>query len=181
MPTPIQEPWLAFLRDVDEALAKAVEVHCLGGFVLSVLWDLPRPTGDVDIVEVRPNAAASELLRIAGDGTALHAKHHLRFDRVTIAEFPEGYEGRLVDITPGGLRRLRLLAMEVHDVVLAKLSRNSPRDRADVEFLAKRGALDPRVLEERFETELQPYLLNPAREELTLRLWLDALLGDERR
>jgi len=69
--------------------------------------------------------------------------------------------------------------MEVHDVTLAKLSRNSPRDRADVEFLAKEGTLDGRLLKERFETELRPYLLNEAREALTLELWLGEFFGAE--
>ncbi len=38
----IAEPWLSFLREVDAALTQPVEVHCLGGFVLSMLWGLPR-------------------------------------------------------------------------------------------------------------------------------------------
>lgn len=172
MTDPIQKPWLSFLRDVDRALQEAVEVHCLGGFVLSVLSGLPRPTGDVDFIEARPRPAGEDLLRIAGEGTALATKHRLHFQRVTVAEYPEGYEGRLIDMTPGGCRKLRLRALEVHDVVLAKLSRNSPRDRADVEFLARQGALDRRLIEERFEVELRPYLLNEAREALTLELWL---------
>ena len=172
MLTRIREPWLSFLRDVDRTLQETVEVHCLGGFVLSVLWGLPRPTGDVDFIEARPRPAGEDLLRIAGDSTALATKHRLHFQHVTVAEYPEGYEGRLIDITPGGFRRLRLKALEVHDLVLAKLSRNSPRDRADVEFLARQGALDRRLVEERFDVELRPYLLNEAREALTLELWL---------
>ena len=63
MPTQIQEPWLSFLRDVDGALRQPLEVHCLGGFVLSVLWGLPRPTGDIDFIEVRPNTSGDELQR----------------------------------------------------------------------------------------------------------------------
>lgn len=35
MPAEIKEPWLPFLRDVDQALKGPVEVHCLGGFVRS--------------------------------------------------------------------------------------------------------------------------------------------------
>jgi hypothetical protein len=181
MPERIQEPWLSFLRDVDQALRQGVEVHCLGGFVLSVLWGLPRPTGDVDFIEVRPSKAGKELVQIAGEGSALAGKHHLRFHRVTIAEYPEDYEKRLVDITPKRLHRLRLKAFEVHDIVLAKLSRNSPRDRADVEFLAKKGVLDRRLLMKRFEAELRPYLLNESREALTLQLWLDEFFGEEGR
>ena len=63
----IPEPWLSFLRDVDSALSRPVEVHCLGGFVLSVLWGLPRPTGDVDFIEIKPSGAVSELREIAGE------------------------------------------------------------------------------------------------------------------
>jgi hypothetical protein len=173
MPTTISEPWLSFLRDVGRALGQPVEVHCLGGFVLSVLWGLSRPTGDVDFIEIEPSDAGDELLGIAGEGTDLAKRHKLQFHRVTISEHPEGYASRLVDITPKGLLRLRLRALEVHDLVLAKLARNSPRDRADVEFLVRKGALDRQCLEDRFEKELRPYLLNEGRETATLELWVE--------
>ncbi len=168
----IREPWLSFLRDVDRDLEQGIEVHCLGGFVLSALWDLPRPTGDIDFIEVRPVRAGNDLLRLAGAGSALAAKHHVHFQRVTIAEYPDGYETRLIDITPRGFRKLKLKALEAHDVVLAKLARNSPRDRADVEFLARKGVITRRHLQERFDAELRPNLLNSSREVLTLELWL---------
>lgn len=177
MPNRIQEPWLSFLRDVDRNLSEAVELHCLGGFVLSVLASLPRPTGDVDFIEVRPGPAGEELLRIAGQGTTLATKYSVHFHRVTIAECPADYESRLIDITPRRLRKLKMMVLEVHDVVLAKLSRNSPRDRADVEFLAKGGILDGRVLKKRFDAELRPYVLNEERALLTLDLWLDEYFG----
>ena len=179
MPNTIQEPWLSFLRDVDRLLRESAEVHCLGGFVLATLWGLPRPTGDIDFIEVRPATRGEDLLRIAGKGTTLAEEYHLYFQRVTIAEYPEGYEERLIDITPRRLHNLELKALEVHDVVLAKLSRNSPRDRADVEFLVGKGALDRQLLEKRFEAELRPYLLNEPREALTLELWLDELFPEE--
>lgn len=173
MPAKITEPWLSFLHEVDRSLDRPVVVHCLGGFVLAVLWELPRPTGDIDFIEIEPPNASSDLLRIAGEGSELERLHKLHFHQVSIAEFPEGYASRLVDITPRGARRLRLMALEVHDLVLAKLGRNGPRDRSDVEFLARKRAIDPQVLEERFEDEQRPYVLNEAREETALRLWLD--------
>lgn len=162
-------------------LSTPVEVHCLGGFVLAVLSSLPRPTGDVDFIEVRPGNAGAELLQIAGEGTPLAERHHLHFQRVTIAGYPAEYETRLIDITPRSLHKLRLMALEVHDVVLAKLSRNSPRDRADVEFLVKERVLNKGVLKKRFDVELRPYLLNEARETLTLELWLDEYFGEKER
>lgn len=178
MPATIPEPWLSFLRDVGLALGQSVEVHCLGGFVLTVLWEFPRPTGDVDFIEIEPSEAGDELLHIAGEASEIAKRHRLQFHRVTIAEYPEAYAARLVDITPKGLIRLRLRALEVHDLVLAKLARNSPRDRADVEFLARRGALDRQCLQERFDKELRPYLLNENRETATLKLWIEEYFAE---
>ena len=69
--------------------------------------------------------------------------------------------------------------LEVHDLVLAKVSRNSEVDRSDVRFLADRGALDRVRLEQRFEDELRPYAHNAERERLTLDLWLDEFLSKD--
>jgi hypothetical protein len=177
MRTTIQSPWFEFLRDVDRVLHGPVEVHCLGGFVLAVLWQLPRPTGDVDFVNVEPAVAGEDLLKMAGPSGEVAKRHKLHFQRVTIAEFPEGYASRLTDLTPRGFKQLRLLAFEVHDLVLAKLGRNSARDRADVGFLVRKGLIDPQLLVERFEAELRPYVLNEERAAATLRLWLDEFFG----
>lgn len=173
MPIEIPEPWLGFLRDVERALSQPVEVHCLGGFVLVVQWKFPRPTGDVDFFEVAPAGALQELLAIAGEGSELARRYGLHFHSAAVAECPEGYASRLIDLTPEGFSRLRLLAFEVHDLVLAKLGRNSARDRYDVEFLAQKGLLDRSILEERFEVELRPYVQIESRHADALRLWLD--------
>lgn len=175
----VLEPWLGFLREVDRALNRPVEVHCLGGFVLAVRWGIPRPTGDVDFVEIKPSEASQDLLRIAGEGSEIAGRHHLHFHRVSIAEYPEGYASRLTSLTPRGFKRLALRAFEVHDLVLAKLGRNSARDRADVEFLALKGKIDPVILRKRYDTELRPYVLNEDRHTMTLQLWLDEFFDVE--
>jgi hypothetical protein len=112
-------------------------------------------------------------------GSPLAKQYGLHLHRVGIAECPQGYVARLIDMTPKEFRRLRLSALEVHDLVLAKLARNSPRDRADVEFLVGKGALDEDLLETRFESELRPYVLNEARDATTLHLWLEEFFGTE--
>jgi len=155
-----------------------VEVHCLGGFVLAVLWALPRPTGDVDFVEAEPSLGWQDLLRIAGEGSEIARRHKLHFQRVSIAEYPEGYASRLVDIAPRGLKRLRLRAFEIHDLVLAKLGRNSARDRADMKFLVEKGVINQRTLQARYEAELRPYVLNEDRHTTTLRLWMVEFFGN---
>jgi len=42
MPREIPKPWDAFLKDLDRSLEEPVELHCLGGFVLTMLYGLKR-------------------------------------------------------------------------------------------------------------------------------------------
>jgi hypothetical protein len=45
---------------------------------------------------------------------------------------------------------LHLSALEVHDLVLAKLSRNHPKDLEDTKFLATAGWIKPGILRKRY-------------------------------
>jgi hypothetical protein len=92
--------WKDFLREVDQLLGVAVEMHCLGGFVLSALYDLPRPTGDVDYIAAMPSNSITELESIAGQGSALNQKHGLYLQYVTVADVPEDYAERLEKLFP---------------------------------------------------------------------------------
>ena len=174
----IPAPWDAFLHDVDGALNSSVEVHCLGAFVLGVLWGLPRPTADVDFIAIRPPCSVEALLAVAGPESEIAKRRGLYFQFITIAEYPADYATRLMPLAPGELDRLVLMVLEVHDIVLAKLARNSPKDRADVEFLAQKGLLSEVTLRSRFEEEMRPHSLNPERLAVTLELWLEEFFGD---
>jgi hypothetical protein len=79
------------------------------------------------------------------------------------------------DIAPGSFKRLRLFALDPYDLALSKLERNTQRDRDDVRHLARIVPLDPKVLQERYQEELRPYLGNPEREDLTLALWVETI------
>jgi len=92
--------WKDFLSEVDQFLGDAVEVHCLGGFVLSALYDLPRPTGDVDYIAAMPSSSLTELESIAGQGSAVSRKHGLYLQYVTVADVPENYAARLEELFP---------------------------------------------------------------------------------
>jgi hypothetical protein len=72
MPPDIPNPWGAFLNELDAALKEPVELHCLGGFVMTMLYGLARPTADVDVLAVRPSLDVHQL---AGFGSPLHKKH----------------------------------------------------------------------------------------------------------
>lgn len=168
----LPSPWAKFLQEVDALLSRPVKLHCLGGFVLAVLYGLPRPTGDVDYISAIPLEDAGGMLQMAGRDSKLARKHGVCLQYVTIADLPEEYETRLREMFPNRFAKLRLFALDVHDIVLAKLTRNHPVDDEDVRFLIQAGALDPAILRERYERELRPNLANQDRHDTTLQLWL---------
>lgn len=53
-------------------------------------------------------------------------------------------------------------------LILSKAERNSPKDREDVQYVAKTAPLNPTVLRERYDKELRA---NEARHDLTIKLW----------
>jgi len=167
------EPWQSFFADVDASLDEDVDLLCCGGFVVTQLYGVARTTSDVDFLGVVPNVW-SKLTEIAGKGSALHRKHKVYLDAVTVATPPESYGERLVPMFHGAGKHLRLYALEAHDLALSKLERNLDRDRDDVQQLARAGHLKPEILRERYLTELRPNLVNQARHDLTLELWLES-------
>jgi len=171
----IPEPWLSFWKEIDEAVKEPVELHCLGGFAITLLYGLERSTADVDVISVTPRRSVGELLEIAGEGSPLHRKHGVYLDVVGIATVPENYEERLTEIFSGEFQNIRLLALDPYDIALAKIERNIQRDRDDVKHLARVTPFDIGILKERYEKELRAYLGNPEREDLTLRLWIEAI------
>jgi hypothetical protein len=175
------EPWHAFLTEVDALVSGEVSFHCLGGFVMQQLHDLPRPTLDVDTLSVTPKDQMTLLIERAGKGSELHIKHKIYLDIVTVCQPPDRYEDRLTEMFPGAYKRLRLFALEAHDLALAKLLRNSQRDREDVKFLAKRVPLDITTLSDRYAKEMRPYMANEAREDLTLKLWIEMIEEDRQK
>lgn len=167
------EPWRSFFFELDDLLTEEVQLHCCGGFVATHTYGVARTTSDVDFLGVVPSVWRN-LTEIAGEGSALHRKHRIHLHAVTIATPPENYVERLIPICPGAWRRLRLFALEVHDLALSKLEANRERDRDDVQRLARAGYLKPDILRERYYGELRPYLpSNEAQHDLTLELWIE--------
>jgi hypothetical protein len=66
MPTELSKPWKSFLAEIDSGLEEAVYLHCLGGFVLTTVYDLPRTTADVDVVAIASVSSSAQLLGLAG-------------------------------------------------------------------------------------------------------------------
>jgi hypothetical protein len=167
----LHEPWRSFLHALDEQLSQPTELHCFGGFVIAEQYELTRPTGDIDILESKGTDPAT-LARLAGKGSPLHKRYRVYVDVVGVATVPEDYESRLTTAFANEFKYLRIRTFERHDLVLAKLERNSDRDREDVEVIARGPGLDVSILKTRYERELRPFLGRPDREDLTLLLWI---------
>jgi hypothetical protein len=177
----IPEPWHSFLSDIDASLHEEVALHCLGGFVVTVLYDLARPTADVDVIAITPRSEIAVVMGLAGQGSDLHRKHKVYLQLVGVATVPESYEERVTEIFPGGFKHLRLLALDPYDLALSKLERNTQRDRDDLKHLARTVPFDLVKLQERYQKELRPDLGNPEREDLTLKLWTEVIEEERQR
>ncbi len=177
---PILEPWFSFLRELDELATEIVRLDCIGGFVVTMLYGLGRTTGDLDVLEIAPKYAAEAFADVAKEGGTLHHKYWVYLDQVGVAQPPYDYESRLVEMFPGAFRHLRLMALDPYDLALTKLDRNIERDRSDVRYLARTIPFDLDLLQERYTTELRPYLTNPARADLSLQFWIEDIEEDRK-
>jgi hypothetical protein len=174
----VPEPWFSFLTELDNIANSTVRLDCIGGFVVTMLYGLDRPTGDIDVLEIAPLSAANAFAEVALLGGAMYRRYGIYLDRVTVAQAPYEYESRLQEMFLGTFQHLRLMAMDPYDLALTKLERNIERDRNDVRYLARTVPFDLKLLHERYVAELRPYLGNPRREDLTLQLWIDAIEED---
>ena len=173
--TQIAEPWNSFLSDFDRGISTRLVLHCLGRCYQPLKNGLPRPTADIDVCEVAPSSAKNDVLALAGEGSALHQKHRVYVQVVTIASLPYYYEERLNEPFRGAFRRLQLLVLDPYDLALSKLGRNSDVDIEDVKYLGRSVSLEPELLRSRYQ-EVRPDSTGPPeRGDLTLDLWCDAI------
>jgi len=176
----VPEPWHSFLTELDQTATGAVELHCMGGFVITQLYGLKRPTADVDVLYIGPDDQREPLLQKGRRSSALHRKYGVYLDYVTVADYPCDYETRLSEIFHGLYKNLKLFALDPYDLALTKLTRNIERDRADVKHLARTVPLELGVLKQRYLDELRPFATgDPNRHDLTLELWI-GMIKEER-
>jgi hypothetical protein len=171
------EPWASFLRELDELLKSTVELHCLGGFVVTQQYGIGRETSDIDFLSVAANSREDNVETLAGLGSALHKKYRVYLQYVGVATPPCNYATRLQPMfLDQSWKRLRLLALDPTDIALSKLERNADRDRDDVLRLARSGLVDAQTLKARYFEEVRPYLLSrESWHDQTLDLWLEMI------
>ena len=102
-------------------------------------------------------------------------KHRVHLQYVAVASLPESYADRLTELFPRRFDRLRLFALDAHDLALSKLARNSPVDRDDVAQLARSVPLKAEILRTRYQSELRAIIIGDvARHDRTLEMWIDS-------
>jgi hypothetical protein len=123
--------------------------------VIAEYYGLARPTSDVDVIQVRGASNVADVQRIGGKGSLLAKQHRVYIDIVTVADVPERYEERLIDVYTGEFQNLTIRVFEKYDLALAKLGRNQDYDRDDVRRLAQGPGLDAEILKQRYHEELR--------------------------
>ncbi len=128
----IPQRWKPFLEEIDRRLQETTEFHCIGGFVIAMLYNFERETSDLDFINVFPRDGNNELYDLAGEKSPLRIKYNVYLDPVTVANVPYNYEDRLTEMFPGVFEHLKLFALDPYDLALTKLERNMPRDQEDI-------------------------------------------------
>jgi hypothetical protein len=154
-----------FLVAVDRALTRRVNLIVIGGSALSLGYGITSVTTDIDTFGNRTASAhdgragldaIQEAARIARADTDLD----IPIAESTIAQFPDGFETRLVRVLPG-LEHLELWVPEVYDLAAAKLLRGNEHDRQQLAELYHLVRLDRSTLIKRFNLLLENYVGDP--------------------
>ena len=174
--TSLPSPWKEFLAEIDAMLSEPLELHCIGGFVLTFFYGFPRSTGDLDYYTAVP--ANFNLIEVAGEGSPLHKKHRICLHKVAVTTLPEDYERRLTEMAAKQFNYLRLMVPDPYDCILSKVERNGDVDVNDAEYLFRSQKLDAKILQARYETEFRPNLVGDVtRTDTTLKLWIDIFIS----
>ena len=91
----LPQHWRDFLEAVDKQLETPVTLHCIGGFVVEVVYGILRRTADLDYISIAPRGAFQSLDEIAGQGSELAKKHKLYLEMVAVHDYPDDYEERV--------------------------------------------------------------------------------------
>lgn len=173
------EPWHSFFRELDSIATEETDLQCVGGFVVTAVYGMPRPTADVDVLSISPAELRKELLDKAEVGSALHQKHGVYLQYVGgIVSLPYDYDERLILLYSGTYEHLRIFVLDPYDLAMTKLERNQPKDRDDVRYLARTVPFDLDILRARY-AELRPQLMGVKENfDANFELWLEMIEED---
>ncbi len=126
----------------------------LGSFDESQLPDAATFSIEVDVVPIEDDAAetlATLLDAQMGELSEFHFEHGFYIQGVgrRTANLPQGWQGRLVEVRPPGVRHGVGLCLDPHDLCAAKLLANREKDLGFVSSLLAAGLVDSATLSAR--------------------------------
>lgn len=122
--------------------------------MLAALYALPRPTGDMDYIEITPRESERAPIAIAGQSSRLAKKHKLLIHRTTISTYPDEFESRMQKLERA-LRRLEMFVLGPYELVLSKLCSDRSKDEEDAKYLIRKAALNWEELSGIWESEMR--------------------------
>ena len=146
-----------FLRAVDCALARRVEVVVIGGAAAAIEYGVASGTRDID-TWTRVTAELAAAATRAREATGLAVP----LAQSGVADGPHDLESRLERVLPR-LRRLKVSVPEKHDLVLMKVLRGDEHDLQAIEAIHQHSPLDLSILVARYSEEMGSTIIEPRR------------------
>jgi hypothetical protein len=133
-----------------------VRLRIIGCGALMLQTNYERGTKDSDVLDTVDLAAGTKqaLLGLAGANTELANRRRMYIDIVAngIPFLPQGPQWNWIDGINSALERFELLALDIVDVVVAKLKPFRPNDKADIDAMIERNFVPHDQLVERFRS-----------------------------
>ena len=137
---------IAWLQEWGDQLREPAEMILIGS--AGILWhaaamgnDDPLPENSMDVDPITDSEAVAELAYDAMIGSEFEKRHgwHVNLmPHVALRDLPEGWKSRCAK---GSYRHLIVEVPSVADLLVPKLKRNEPRDRAHQEYARMLGLI----------------------------------------
>jgi len=157
-----------FFKDIDqhwkESADSLITLKIIGSAALHLQCTFQERTKDGDILELEEITLPirQRLEKLAGKGSVLSKKHHLYIDFVKQG-FPflpatANFSKNLA--INKNLQHFKIEALDITDVVVAKLAPFRAKDIEDIQSVVELGLIDPHKLLERFLLAKEQFLMD---------------------
>jgi hypothetical protein len=161
-------PIYDFFRDLDRAWKPAgtgrIRLPIIGSGALLLQTNYERLTKDSDVLETTEidEGIRRQFEALAGKNSRLHLRHRLYLDvvRLGLPLLPQRPSWILIPNLTASLTHFRIEVLDVVDVVVSKLKRFSPSDRADIAAMVDRELVPHASLVDRFRSAVEAFSLD---------------------
>jgi len=164
-----------YLQEIDNKLDRPLEVTIIGGAALILKYHHVRVTYDIDIL----NAPDARMLSsFVEQHKALNEKYKIPIHVIDSSFFPvtDDFLEKRVRYAEDAFKNLKVLILDLYDLILSKLDRCNSKDRDDIQWLKENFIIDVERLIKAYQ-EGRRNALNPGRVDGNFLYILDAVFG----